>query len=216
LNAVTAISANNVWAVGFSGGHNLIEHFDGTSWSIVSNPALRNSDLFGVSGTSANDIWAVGLASHAVEVLHWNGTAWSAIATPNPTYGSSLLSVTAVASNDVWAVGQNGSGQSLIEHWDGTSWSIVPSPSFGTGVFLTGVAAVSANNIWAVGYTTDPTTGIEEAVTEHWDGTRWSIIPTPKSTQNQKLSGVAVDSLGDVVAVGSTGNSTTNPLILHS
>jgi hypothetical protein len=78
------------------------------------------------------------------------------------------------------------------------------------------VSAVSANNVWAVGYTVDPNTGLEQAVTEHWDGTSWSVIPTPASSQDQALLGVATDSLGDVVAVGQIGTSTSQPLILHS
>ncbi len=45
LNAVTAISTNNVWAVGlrddFSG--DLVEHWDGTSWTLLTTPG-------GVSG----------------------------------------------------------------------------------------------------------------------------------------------------------------------
>jgi hypothetical protein len=205
LNSVTAISANNVWAVGFTAGHNLIEHFDGTSWSIVASPTPRNSDLFGVSGTSANDVWAVGETGRSdsrVEILHWNGTAWSTVSAPNASpFANTLQSVTAIAPNDAWAVG-NADGQSLIEHWDGTSWSIVASPSLNSGVTLTGISAASANNIWAVGYTVDPATGNLQTVTEHFDGTSWSIIASPGSNQNQKLVGVTALGDGTVAAVG--------------
>jgi hypothetical protein len=34
LNATAAVAGNDVWAVGTGG---LIEHFDGTSWSVVPN-----------------------------------------------------------------------------------------------------------------------------------------------------------------------------------
>src|SRR5690348_5630714 len=38
LNSVSVISATDVWAVGYSSTGTLIEHWDGTSWSIVSSP----------------------------------------------------------------------------------------------------------------------------------------------------------------------------------
>src|SRR5437763_2573250 len=53
LNGVVSISLSNVWAVGYSqpnlGGpsQTLIEHWNGTSWSIVSSPSpgLDNNHL---------------------------------------------------------------------------------------------------------------------------------------------------------------------------
>ena len=71
----------DIWAVGIQGGfftHELIEHFNGTSWSVVPSPFVRNSHLSGVSGTSSTDVWAVGTGrstSDHVKILHWNGTA---------------------------------------------------------------------------------------------------------------------------------------------
>src|ERR1043165_7899800 len=38
LNDVEVVTANDVWAVGFSQNQTLIEHWDGTSWSGVSSP----------------------------------------------------------------------------------------------------------------------------------------------------------------------------------
>jgi len=67
LFGVAPISANDVWAVG---GHRtrlgtyqtLIEHWDGTSWSIVSSPNVGSgsNDLFAVGAISTSDVWAVG------------------------------------------------------------------------------------------------------------------------------------------------------------
>lgn len=64
LNGVTAISANNIWAVGYNNNmqQTLIEHWNGTKWNIVSSPnpgsggALLNAGR--VPGTS--HVWAVG------------------------------------------------------------------------------------------------------------------------------------------------------------
>jgi hypothetical protein len=79
LVSVTALSANDVWAVGQSGLSNgaaprgsfsqsqafprtLIEHFDGSKWRIIASPNLGTSDtLTGVSGVpGTGNAWAVG------------------------------------------------------------------------------------------------------------------------------------------------------------
>jgi hypothetical protein len=95
LSGVTAISANNAWAVGngFNNVHDtsasvankaVIEHWNGTAWSIVASPAgLISVDR--ISAASATDIWAIGEALQTIggnpvpvpRTLHWDGTAWS-------------------------------------------------------------------------------------------------------------------------------------------
>ena len=137
---------------------------------------------------------------------------------PVTGFGSFLRSVVALAPNNAWAVGGN-----LIEHFDGTSWSVVASPQAGNGNDLFGVAAVSANDIWAVGSFVDPNTNVDRTLTLHWDGTSWSVIPSPNvtstdsnSTASDSLTGVTANSNGDVVAVGgaSLSNGQGNGLIL--
>ncbi len=187
LNAVTVISANNIWAVGHVGigrGGNLIEHFNGTAWSIVQSPQGTDSFLTGVSGTSASDVWAVGSVGRfdGIEILHFNGTTWSTVS--GLPEDSVMESVVAIAPNNVWAVGAD------IEHFNGTTWSIVPSPGdFG----LTGIAASSANNIYAVGG------GIE-----HWNGTSWTNVAAavPSNTGGALFNGVITLSNGTAIAVG--------------
>jgi hypothetical protein len=83
---------------------------------------------------------------------------------------------------------------------------------------LFSVAAVSANNIWAVGEFLDPSLNEYQTLTEHWDGTSWSVIPSPNATAGRNyLAGVTALSTGDVVAVGganSPDNQTGTDLIL--
>jgi hypothetical protein len=82
-----------------------------------------------------------------------------------------------------------------------------------------GVAAVSANDIWAVGVFTDPLTDFSRTLTEHWDGTKWSVVPSPNATGGHNaLNGVAALSSGTVVAVGYAidANGHTNNLILQN
>src|SRR5439155_2541866 len=161
LNAVGVVSANDVWAVGnyFSGTlHSLVEHWDGTAWSVDSSGSVQGVELRGVGVVSANDVWAVGDYAGSTLTMHWDGTAWSVVPSPNPgTILNGLKAVAVVSANDVWAVGDYFTAdyettKTLVEHWDGTAWSIVSSPSpSATTSTLNGVAAVSANDVWAVG-----------------------------------------------------------------
>ena len=224
LLGVAAVSANNVWAVGYSTTgsvrQTLIEQWNGTSWNVVTSPNPTGSTistLGAVTVISANDIWAVGeyLNSSSVDVTlaeHWNGTSWSIISSPNMGTSTNLLNgVTAVATNDVWAAGEyfnNGAYQTLIEQWNGTSWSIVTSPNTSSNDFLDGVAAVSANDIWAVGEDFSNFTPAQTLI-EQWNGTSWSIVPSPNPSTNASiLFGVAVVSANNVWAVGTGFNST--------
>ena len=70
LNSVSAASSNAVWAVGVSVSVNsnevsvstpLVEHFNGTSWSIQTTPTLAGGGtLNAVTAISPTDVWAVG------------------------------------------------------------------------------------------------------------------------------------------------------------
>ena len=97
----------------------------------------------------------------------------------------------------------SGAEQTLIEYWNGTSWSVVSSPSPG-GAFneLRAVASVSANDVWAVGGFANLSGG-EQTLIEQWNGTSWSIVPSPgPGTQNNELAGVTVVAPNDVWGVG--------------
>src|SRR5712692_5942883 len=227
LSGVAAVSANDVWAVGTDGGqkHNiftLIEHWNGTQWSIVPSPnpghGTNRNQLEAVSAVSANDVWAVGFGgtSDGTLIVHWDGTQWRLVSHPPFPSGSQLTDVTALSANDVWAVGtfinSSGDNRTLIVHWDGTQWSIVASPNVGLFDSLRGVTAVSASDIWAVGGV-----GIDKTLTEHWNGTRWSVVASPSPGSNlTELVGVVALSTQNVWAVGLISlNNAFQALIEH-
>src|SRR5260221_12429446 len=83
------------------------------------------------------------------------------------------------------------------------AWSVVPSPSPGVeGNVLPAVASVSANDVWAVGEATDAT-GRQLTLTEHWNGTAWSVVASPNvGSANNTLLAVAAVSTTEVWAVG--------------
>ncbi len=219
LNAVAVVAANDVWAAGFSPApsgtplyirQSLVEHWNGSSWSVVAspNPAGKTDvRLNGVSALSSSDIWAVGHSGdpstvpYQTLIEHWNGTSWSIIASPSPgTYnGNDLYAVAAIAPNDVWAVGwyQSGStgqeGGALTMHWNGASWTVFPTPSRGT---LYGITALASNNVRAVG----------NQVILHWDGASWSSVAFPQlqggSGTSYNLRSISATSASDIWAVG--------------
>lgn len=225
LTGVTAVSANNVWAVGYydnistHGYQSLIEHWNGTRWVVVSSPNLGSgyNQLNAVATVSASNIWAVGQAASAVLIEHWNGTRWAVVSSPNLGSNSGILNAVAVLSaNNVRAVGSQSSSSgsvqtTLIEHWDGTTWSAIQSANVSEDNALYGVVAISVSNVWAVGnyYNSN-----WQTMTEHWNGVNWSIIPSPNGgTSYNILSGVArVPGTSTMWAVGED-DATSNSLI---
>jgi len=114
LNAVAAVASNDVWAVGYycpgTACQTLIEHWNGTQWSVVSSPNRPGyNELKGVAVISATDVWAVGYSAgnHHTLTEHWNGQAWIIVPSPpaSDLYNYILTSVSALAGNNVWAVG---------------------------------------------------------------------------------------------------------------
>ena len=166
----------------------------------------------------------VGPAPHAaVPPQSSDATGLHLVTSPTATRPI-LTATTAIAANDIWSVGFANLAPNpqklLAEHWNGSSWSVVPSPnpnggsSNGNNV-LSEIAAVSATDIWAVGYTTDPSTGLQQTLTEHWDGTSWSVTASPNAAPagSSTLAGVTALGDGTVVAVGTISNN--NGLILQ-
>jgi len=94
------------------------------------------------------------------------------------------------------------------------AWSVDQSPSpYRFSDYLNGVAAISATDVWAVGYGQKSMIGNELTLTEHWNGTSWSVMPSSKSHPiGGYLYGVAAVATNNVWAVGAVG---VNALIIH-
>jgi hypothetical protein len=78
-------------------------------------------------------------------------------------------------------------------------WREVPIPRVQSGSF-SGVAASSPEDAWAVG--SGRYGSIDGPLAEHWDGVRWTIVPTPFRTG--ALTNVAANAPDDAWAVGWT------------
>jgi hypothetical protein len=211
LFGVSCVSASACTAVGYdaakSGGplKPLVVTWNGTTWSRVHVPrpgisgALNSVSCAGTAFCTAIGGYSVSRRVTKNLVETWNGTSWSVVPAP----GDGLFSVSCIAATACTAVG--GVASTLAESWNGTSWSIVPSPnpSNATGRSeLTGVSCVAADSCTAIGNYID--SGTQPTLIEAWDGTSWSIVPSPtvppKTTY--QLNGVSCPSPTMCMAAG--------------
>jgi len=200
LRGVSASTATDAWAVGFSllGRRDygtLIEHWNGTAWSVNSSLVVTGSfaELTGVVDLSPTDAWAVGVGGSDGLLEQWNGSVWSSVALPDPNFTPGTgESISASSASDIWVVGSTvnattGATTGEALHFNGTAWSVVPMH---TGA--SAVTDISPNDAWAVG----------GASIEQWNGNVWSTVPSPSPGADLGLTGVAARGPDDVYAVG--------------
>lgn len=242
LEAITAISPTDIWALGGQ-----FMHWNGTAWSVVPSvypTGVRSAGITGIAAIASNDVWAVGnqwpgpddQLPYQPLVEHWNGASWQIVSSPplppttNQNNGGFLSAVARIpGTNQLWAVGtwqealSMNPGKPLIERWDGAAWQIVPSPALPSdamGGNWNGVVALSATNAWAVGRFEVKNPMDNHPLIAHWDGTRWQNVVADPNTYGS-LSGVAAAGANDVRAAGSlitgpgasSGNGRAVPLI---
>lgn len=151
LDAGSAISTNDMWAVGGgsdgdSSASSYILHWNGISWTRVIGPSPGTFQrLHSVKMIATDDVWAVGEyfeagAGYFPLFIHWDGSSWTQVTSPGG--GSSLV---AFASDNVY------SGGAGIVHWDGSSWQEVESFSSVIEPSVTAISASTLCDMWAVG-----------------------------------------------------------------
>lgn len=206
LESVTAIAADDVWAVGASGYEtlNLAEHWDGTSWTLVSVPNHEGAynRLTGVSFGSAHQVLAVGAwyagggdQGDTVRWL-WNGKEWREA--PHSLAG--ILRIDAVSPTDAWAVGSTPRHSTLAKHWDGGSWRTVPTPKIVGDAELTHLSAISPTDVWATGQRV----ALGTSFLEHWNGSKWSIVDDAVSGDMTEATDISASGKNDVWVSGHT------------
>ncbi len=133
---------------------------------------------------------------------------WQVAATGGPS-AATLNAVAATSASNAWAVGSyhtQAGYRTLIERWNGRSWQVIPSPNpdangFGTDT-LGGVVALSKSNAWAFGFYEKRTTSFRTLIL-HWNGSHWSVVPSPNSGSGENVLGAAAAvSPSDIWAVG--------------
>jgi hypothetical protein len=106
----SALSASNIWATGsiHSPGDSLA-HYNGTRWSRVSAPALKNAQFNDIVAVSRGNVWAVGEPAGSITsglVVHWDGRRWRKIAVPWQVQPRSVISD---GQGGLWMTASSGS-----------------------------------------------------------------------------------------------------------
>jgi hypothetical protein len=187
-------------------------------WSIQPSPnppGATSSVLAGVSCSGSSACTAVGhdtVSDGASFPLaeRWDGGSWSIQPTPSPSGASGYLTGVSCAGPAVCtAVGYSvGSAvQALVEQWDGTAWTIQPTPAPLRASWweLSGVSCRAPFDCTAVGGSIGRSVDAQEKpLAEHWDGSAWTIEPTPNPRAENGSDLGAVACAGSIVceAVG--------------
>jgi RHS repeat-associated protein len=221
LSAVTCVSSSDCWAVGWydnAGTHQtLAEHYDGTTWSLVTSANSSGSqvnELASVSCASASDCMAVGrkIPSTVYQTMseHWNGTSWSMVTTTNGngTQNNYLRGVWCVSSTNCWADGYYYTGtvyQNLIEQYNGTSWSTKTAANTSSSLDneLWAITCTSSSNCWGIGHAQNAG-GYWQSLTTKYNGTSWSVVTsaTHSTTQNHYLYSISCVTSSDCYVGG--------------
>jgi hypothetical protein len=216
LLGLTALGSAHIWAVGTTPGPDgydttLIEHRDGSDWSVVPRPetAGYSAGLRDVDGLGPNSLWAVGWTVGTDKVYRplverRVGDRWVIVPTPRLADDATLSGVAVAGPNDVWAVGwswNDDGSRSLVLHWNGSSWRVlhVTGPTDSTAHLMT--AATAGRDIVTAGQAPDAD-GILQPVAFRLHGTAWTSHAVAAGSDGGGFQGItAVDGLG-MIAVG--------------
>ena len=170
IEAASAVSPNNIWAVTQFGG--FVLHWNG-SWQ-VAKQLPGSGQLTGITAISATNVWAFGSGGFTggLGTWHYNGITWT-LQTGN---ASGIASASALSASNIWAIGSDGSSpQDAIVHYTGTAWQSEMATVL-TGLQFNRILAISATNVWASAE--NPANG-RAGFLVHFDGSHWSKVTPP-------------------------------------
>ena len=195
----------------------MIEHWNGTAWSVVAGPEIEGAGLHAVAAISADNVWAFGAGGGSGPLVeHWDGTSLE----HRPQQGvlSSFNHISAVSvdsANNIWALASNNTGGPSLVEFNGTTWSQVANmPTIkGEPMGATSITAISPTDVWIAGsgFFTSIRIGRRTMTIDHpavaqWNGTSLSVVPTPAPAnsppETSGFTGIAAVSANDIVAVG--------------
>jgi hypothetical protein len=152
LFGVFAASSTDAWAVGENG---TIQRFNGSGWSAVASGTTKTlRTVFGTAGK----VWAAGDSN---TLLFWNGSEWIS---QNANAGLlALYGLSGSSEQNVWLVGQAG----LLRRFDGFGWSVQSEEELD---YQIGVYCLARSDVWVF--------GVFFGLILHWDGARWTFVPS--------------------------------------
>jgi hypothetical protein len=184
-------------AVGATSAGAFAARWNGTAWTDETTPLptrARTGELGGVACPTTTFCMAVGYyitRSHHPLAERWNGTSWSLLNVPTPSgaSGSGLAGIVCTSTSACLAVGfdyVDGTNAAIAATWNGSKWSVttLPNPTGSNASVALGVSCPSASDCFALGSYTDASTMNEYSLAEHWNGSTWTIEPTPNPTDS--------------------------------
>lgn len=218
LNSVSCVSATFCTAVGSykaspkSKSRNLIEAWNGRTWTVVPSPdrGNGNNSLDGVSCASADHCVAVGSGYGPVYeegvILSYNGRFWKVTSTLRSDHGIyAFAGVSCLNADFCVAVGHaaNDAGTlSIIDMWNGSRWSVKSST---LNLTMTGVSCSSTQFCAAVG--NEPGNPYSDGVIYLYQKSKWAQSSVVSGSHAEyTLSGVSCASTRSCEAVGHVGD----------
>jgi hypothetical protein len=164
------------------------------------------------SAASAAPASASAAAANARPALLARSSCRDGVILQTPSPGShddlydNLFDIVAINSEDVWAAGYyikapttHNLWQTLIEHYDGRRWRVVASPDPTPNDVLYALTALSPTDVWAVGVAANKLRQDDHTLTENWNGSKWTVVPSPGVGLLDTIGG---SSANDVWAAG--------------
>ena len=88
-----------------TGGHSIIESWNGNSWSLVTSP--NYGYLQDVTCASSDNCWSVGYGPNGTLTVQWDGSAWSVVSSANAAADlNELFAIACPSAAQCWAVGE--------------------------------------------------------------------------------------------------------------
>lgn len=172
IEAASADSASDIWAVTFGTGYVL--HYNGTRWSVATRlPNPTSGVLTDVTAISPKNVWVFGNTGFGpgLGTWHFDGSTWRHETTAQ--LGDNIGLASAVNGSNIWAIGASSTQpDGEIAHFNGSTWTPV-SNALLTGLTFFGIHAFSATNIWA---TAQSNSGPSYLL--HYSG-HWSRVQIP-------------------------------------
>ena len=175
---MVGVSAENVWAVGYSTDDNgintgtLLQHWNGASWDNVEVDAVpdKKASLWGLALSSSGSLWAIGDDGGRSFVEENDGSSWHTRGDVHPKGKDTLLGLTGIpGTSKLWAVGRFVESLSTAAAEE-VSTALVPDADN----YLSTMAGVpGTDQLWAAGYRGGATAGLC-ARSERWTGSKWT------------------------------------------
>jgi alpha-tubulin suppressor-like RCC1 family protein len=223
LTGITAITSGSFFSLARTTSGTLVGWGDnafgqmagGTSARVVDSPVALPA-VTGVTAVSAGGVHVLAATPSPSVGKPVGPAAYSFGQTPTPFPDRSVplnpesdgaQALSAFSASEAWAILIRDGRASEPLHWDGRTWatSAFAAPASGAAVF-NGVFDAGPGDAWAVGTNTRPSAPFVQTIIEHWNGTAWSVVPSPDpaggSLGNDFLQGVSGSGPNDIWAVG--------------